>query len=242
MLTWSLSGCSDLRCCGVSAEARLSFWLSPPAAYPSEHQWYCQGMLNVPRLATRFGMRMECAWIANRVQGQRWGLLLSGMCELVAKGTGKPEVLVSLVPRSSLMRFHRPLFLMKEFKKDIEPHQGTRTMPGNTWENLTCASQWDKTGCIQDCWESWFMSVQSRCLWIVMEIGKVPQFLAKAKCCTCLQERSKVNSRLLSLSSLCGGSPLGANLCIDVGSEWEPMSWTALEENHLPCENSQEME
>lgn len=88
---------------------------------------------------------------SHRVQGQRWGLLLSGMCELVAKGTGKPEVLVSLVPQSSLVRFHRPLFLMKEFKKDIEPHQGTRTMPGNTWENLTCASQWDKTGCIQDC-------------------------------------------------------------------------------------------
>lgn len=88
---------------------------------------------------------------SHRVLGQEWGLFLSGMCELVAEGTGKAEVPVSLVPQSSLVRFHRPLFLIKEFKKDIEPHQVTRTISGNTWENLTRASQWDKTGCIQDC-------------------------------------------------------------------------------------------
>lgn len=55
--------CSDLGWCWKSAEACLSFWLSPPAAYPPEHQWYWQGMLSVPRLATRFGTRMEGAWI-----------------------------------------------------------------------------------------------------------------------------------------------------------------------------------
>lgn len=59
-----LTRCSGLGCCGESAEACLSFWLSPPAAHPSEHQWYCQGMLSVPRLATRFGKRMECTWTA----------------------------------------------------------------------------------------------------------------------------------------------------------------------------------
>lgn len=69
---------------------------------------------------------------SNGVLGQGWGLFLRGMCELVAKGTGKPEVLVSLVPQPSPVKFHRLLFLMKDFKKDIEPHQGTRTMSGDT--------------------------------------------------------------------------------------------------------------
>lgn len=50
------------------------------------------------------------------------GLLLSGVDELVARGTGKPEVLVLPVAQSSLMRPHRSLCLMKGFKKDKESH------------------------------------------------------------------------------------------------------------------------
>lgn len=50
------------------------------------------------------------------------GLLLRGVDELVASGTGKPEVLVPSVAQSSLMRPHRSLCLMKGFKKDKESH------------------------------------------------------------------------------------------------------------------------
>lgn len=52
------------------------------------------------------GVCMNC----HRGLGQRWGLFLTGMCESVAQGTGKPEVLVLLVPQSSLVRFQWPLF------------------------------------------------------------------------------------------------------------------------------------
>lgn len=88
---------------------------------------------------------------SHRVLGQEWGLFLTGMCELVAQGTGKAEVPLFLVPQSSPMRFHRALFLMKELKKDIEPHQGTKSMSRNTWEHLSHLSQWERTGCIKDC-------------------------------------------------------------------------------------------
>ena len=54
------------------------------------------------------------------------GLLLSKVSELVARGTGKPEVLVPPVPQSSLMRPHRYLCLMQGFKKDKESKSGDK--------------------------------------------------------------------------------------------------------------------
>lgn len=76
-----------------------------------------------------------------------------------------------------------------------------------------------------------------------------PHFLDKVKCCTCLQERLKVQH-----SELQAAQPIFTLW----GKAWMEYSWskslhrcrkwvrtnviTALEENHLPCESSQEME
>lgn len=58
-----------------------------------------------------------------------------------------------------------------------------------------------------------------------METGEEPQFLDKAKWCAYLQERLKVQyselqapQPIFTLEEKHGGSPLGANLCVDVGS------------------------
>lgn len=62
-----------------------------------------------------------------RLNEESVGLLLSGVGELVAVDTGKAEVLVPPAPQFSPMRPHRPLYLVKGFKKDKKSHQGPRT-------------------------------------------------------------------------------------------------------------------
>lgn len=53
----------------------------------------------------------------------------------------------------------------------------------------------------------------------------------------------QANQPLFALGEKHGGSPLGANLCTDVGGgDWEPSAWTSSEENLFPCGNSQEVE
>lgn len=63
-----------------------------------------------------------------RLNEESVGLLLSGVSELVAVGTGKAEVLVPPAPQFSPIRPHRPLYLVEGFKEDKNSHQEPRTV------------------------------------------------------------------------------------------------------------------
>lgn len=66
-----------------------------------------------------------------RLNKETAGLLMNEVCDLVAVGTDKAEVVMPPVPWSSPVRPHRPLYLVKVLKEE-KSQQGTRTGSGIT--------------------------------------------------------------------------------------------------------------